>query len=180
MIMRNLLGLGLLIGLDNFRFGIGLGTLELGNKRRWLLALSFGLFEMTMPLIGMLIGQFVAGAFGEFFDWAGPILFFGCGVLVLWGMWRSKDMQSWLSRTSWLFILPLLLSIDNLFAGGVIATTDYPLILAALILGLLSATLSFVGLFLGDIIVRYVPIRREVISGSTFLLVSLVSIFFIF
>ena len=49
--MEAVLALALLTGLDNLRFGIGLGTLDIPTEQRFRLAAAFGLFEAGTPII---------------------------------------------------------------------------------------------------------------------------------
>lgn len=174
--MSTLVALGLLIGLDNLRFGIGLGALDTGNRRRWQLALSFGLFEALMPLAGVLVGSMLIGALEIDLDWLGPALLAACGLLVLWGAVRRADARKRIAGSSWLFAFPLILSIDNLLAGGALAAMDVPLVPAACFVGVLSAGLAFVGLYCGSALVRYIPARGDVVAGAVIVVVSLVGL----
>ncbi len=174
--MSTFVALGLLIGLDNLRFGIGLGALDLGNRRRWQLALSFGLFEAFMPLAGVLVGSTLIGAFEFDLDWLGPALLAACGLMVLWGAIRRADARNRLAGSSWLFAFPLILSIDNLLAGGALAAMDVPLVPAVCSVGLLSAALSLVGLYCGSALVRYIPARSDLVAAAVILVASVVSL----
>ena len=49
--------LGFVLSLDNFRVSIALGTVPFGLKRAMQVALTFGLWDAIMPLIGLLIGR---------------------------------------------------------------------------------------------------------------------------
>jgi putative Mn2+ efflux pump MntP len=174
--MSALAVLGVLTGLDNLCFGMGLGTLGLDSRRRWQLALAFGLCEAAMPLAGVLIGRALAGALELSIGWFGPLLLAACGVLILLGAANRSGARKFLRGSSWLFTLPLILSIDNLLAGTAITAMRVPLALALPIVGLSSVALSLMGLSCGGAIVRYLPARSNVVAGGTLILVSLTSL----
>lgn len=174
--MSTLVALGLLVGLDNLRFGVGLGALDLDHRRRWQLALSFGLFEAVMPLVGVLAGSMLIGVLEADLDWLGPALLAGCGLVVLWGGLHESDARSRVAGSSWLFVFPMALSLDNVLAGGVLAAMDVALVPAVCTVGLLSAALSFLGLYVGSVLVRYVPARSDFVAVGVILVASLVSL----
>ena len=57
--------LGFVLSLDNFRVSIALGTVPFGLKRAVQVALTFGLWDAIMPLIGLLIGREIGEAVGD-------------------------------------------------------------------------------------------------------------------
>jgi putative Mn2+ efflux pump MntP len=65
-----------------------------------------------------------------------------------------------------LFGLPLSLSLDNLLAGVGLGSIHYPVLLSALVMGLVSAAMSCAGLYLGNWLRRFVPKRTEVVVGA--------------
>jgi putative Mn2+ efflux pump MntP len=174
--MEATIALGILIGLDNFRFGLGLGTLELSSRRRWQLAASFGLFEALMPLAGAVAGPVLAGSAVAFVQWSVPVMFATAGFLVLFsGLW-DLDLRRRLSGSSALFFVPFALSIDNLVAGAAISVTEVPLIVSLALVGLLSATLASAGQFFGAVLTRYLPLRGSLVAGTALLVLSATSL----
>ena len=128
--MEAAIALGILIGLDNLRFGLGLGTLELSLRRRLQLAASFGLFEALMPVAGAITGPVLADGAIAIVEWFVPVMLATVGFIVLVsGLW-DLDLRRCLSGSSALFFVPLALSIDNLVAGAAISITEVPLIVA--------------------------------------------------
>jgi putative Mn2+ efflux pump MntP len=61
---------------------------------------------------------------------------------------------------------PLPLSFDNLLAGAGISSLHYPVVIPALTIGLVSALISFIGLYLGASIRRFVPGRMDFAVGA--------------
>lgn len=175
--MSTLLALGLLVGLDNLRVGIGLGALDLSPRRRRQMALAFGLFEALMPLAGALMGAWLASGLEAYLGWVGPALLGLCALVVLWGGRRQVDVKGALSGSAWLFAFPFALSIDNLLAGSAAAASGIPLGLALPLIGILSASLSLAGLYGGAALVRRLPLKRGATAAGTLMLMALASWF---
>src|SRR5690242_1128307 len=57
--------LGFVLSLDNFRVSIVLGTVPFGLKRAVQVAVAFGLWDGIMPLVGLLIGRRIGDAVGN-------------------------------------------------------------------------------------------------------------------
>ena len=66
----------------------------------------------------------------------------------------TPDPSELVSGPTLLFGLPLSLSFDNLLGGAGIAALNYPMIPAALMIGLVSAAMSCAGLYLGGYLRR--------------------------
>jgi len=174
--MEAAIAVGILIGLDNFRFGLGLGTLELSLRRRWQLAASFGVFEALMPVAGAITGPVLAHGAMRFVEWSVPVVFAAVGFIALVsGLW-DLDLRRRLSGSSALFFVPLALSIDNLVAGEAISIIEVPVIVSLTLVGLLSATLAFAGLFLGAVLTRHLPFRGSLVGGTALLFLSATSL----
>ena len=65
------------LGLSNFAAAIGIGMGGVDAKIRLKTGLIFGFFEALMPIVGLLIGEGLAGLIGEIGHYV------GAGLLVL-------------------------------------------------------------------------------------------------
>lgn len=63
--------IGLILTMDNFRVSIGLGTLHLNKSQQKRIAVSFGLFESVMPILGVAIGNSIAILVGSWIEYLG-------------------------------------------------------------------------------------------------------------
>ncbi len=142
-----LIALGLLIGLDNCLVGAALGPLQLDPRRRRRLALSFGLFEMLMPLIGAAVAARGLSATGWQLEGLTPMALAVCALLALIGA-RRRGRVALQGRLA-LILVPLSLSLDNLAAGATLLQDGGALLSSALMIGALSGLLSLLGLSLG-------------------------------
>jgi manganese efflux pump family protein len=67
------------VGFSNLAASIGLGTGGVSAATRLRVAITFGLFEAGMPILGLLIGTDLASSIGRDAKWVGAILLVGVG-----------------------------------------------------------------------------------------------------
>ena len=88
--------LAFVLSLDNFRVSIALGTVPFGLKRAVQVALTFGLWDGIMPLIGLLIGRQVGEAVGDVAEYVGAAALGGYGLYLVISALRNPT--SWTTR----------------------------------------------------------------------------------
>jgi putative Mn2+ efflux pump MntP len=158
--------LGILAGLDNFQVCSSLGLLPVRRAQKHLLALAFSACETAAPLAGLAAGNLLHSALGSAAAKIGPVVLLVCGVAVFVLALRQEDVTELVNSRHMLFGLPLSLSLDNLLAGVGLGSIHYPVLLSALVIGLVSAAMSCTGLYLGNWLRRFVPKRTEVVVGA--------------
>ncbi len=171
----SVIAIAVVIALNNFAVSLALGAI--GAAPRWRIVLIFGLFEFAIPLIGLLVGQQVAGALSHALHWLVPALLLAMGIAVIWESLRfGRDDERLAELTaSWrgLVLLALGLGIDNLFIGFSLGLAGVsPLLLAAAI-GLSSATFTTIGLAIGHASRRHWEAPTEWAAGIGLILVAL-------
>ena len=170
--MPGLVGLLLVsvsVGLSNFAGAIGIGLSGIDARTRIRVGIAFGLFEAVMPIIGLLVGQAVAGYFGHLAKYVGG------GILILTGaytIWQGRQVESEEKRparenlrTHRLLVTAAALSIDNLAVGFALAIYHINIVLAAVTMGVVSVAMSLVGLELGHRLGAVVEARAEELGG---------------
>ena len=157
---------GFLAGIDNLQACSGIGLLPIRSARKHLLALSFTLCETLAPLVGLALGHILLRCAGAAADKIGPFTMLACGVVVLFYAVRREDLTSLVNGPKMVLGVPLALSFDNLFAGAGISALHYPVVISALVIGLVSAAMSCIGLYLGAWIRRFVPSWMEFAVGA--------------
>ena len=165
------------VGLSNFAGAIGIGLSGIDARTRIRVGIAFGLFEAVMPIIGLLIGQAVAGYFGHLAKYVGG------GILILTGaytIWQGRTMESEEKRprardlrTHRLIVTAAALSIDNLAVGFALAIYRIPIVLAAITMGVVSVVMSLIGLELGHRLGAVVEARAEELGGVVLIGVGL-------
>jgi putative Mn2+ efflux pump MntP len=157
------------VGLSNFAGAIGIGLSGIDVRTRIRVGIAFGLFEAVMPIIGLLVGQAVAGYFGHLARYVGG------GILVLTGaytIWQGRQVESEEKRparkdlrTHRLIVTAAALSIDNLAVGFALAIYHIQIVLAAVTMGVISVAMSLIGLELGHRLGAVVEARAEELGG---------------
>lgn len=163
--------LGFILGLDNFRVAIALGTVPFGLKRAVQVALTFGLWDTVMPLIGLVIGNRIGEHVGDVAEYVGAAALGGYGVFLIVSGLRNPEPKE-LDHPWALFGIPLTLSLDNLFAGASLGLLGLSPWLSAAVFGIMTALLSLVGLQLGRVAARLVRIRADLVSGVTLVIAA--------
>ena len=163
--MWEVLVIGFVLSLDNFRVSIALGTVPFGLKRAVQVALAFGLWDGIMPLIGLLIGNVIGEAVGDVADFVGAAALGGYGLYLLISALRSPEPDE-LDHPWALFGIPLALSLDNLFAGASLGVLGLSPWFSAAVFGVMTAVLSLAGLQFGRAAASLIRIRSDLLSGS--------------
>jgi manganese efflux pump family protein len=158
--------LGFVLSLDNFRVAIALGTVPFGLKRAVQVALTFGLWDAVMPLIGLLIGSKIGESVGEVAEVVGAVALGGYGLyLVIMAIRRPEPEE--LDHPWALFGIPLTLSLDNLLAGTSLGLLGLSPWFSAIVFGAMTAVMSLGGLLAGRFAARLIKIRTDLLSGVT-------------
>jgi putative Mn2+ efflux pump MntP len=173
--LLGLLLVSLSVGLSNFAGAIGIGLSGINARTRIRVGLAFGFFEALMPLIGLLLGQAVAGYIGGHV--AGYV---AGGILILtgaytiwqgWGLERKEQAPS--LQTHSLIVTAMALSIDNLAVGFALAVYKVQIVLAAVTMGVVSVVMSLLGLELGHRLGRRIEGWSEEVGGAMLIVVGI-------
>lgn len=163
--MLKVLLFGILAGLDNFQVSGAVGLSGVPRRKQWSIAAVFAFFEMTMPFVGLLIGNRLQSVLKEIAPWLGPIFMILVGIVVLIRSAKEKD-QAELLQTGWvLFPMAFFMSLDNLMAGVGFGALGYSVPATASIMGVCSASMCFLGLLAGDRVRRWIPKNIEIVTG---------------
>ncbi|MER6149555.1 manganese efflux pump MntP [Streptomyces hirsutus] len=173
-----ILVLGFVLSLDNFRVSIALGTVPFGLKRAVQVALTFGLWDAIMPLVGLLIGRRIGEAVGGVAELVGAAALGGYGLYLVISALRNPEPDE-LDHPWALFGIPLTLSLDNLVAGASLGILGLSPWFSAAVFGVMTAMMSLIGLRLGRAAARLIRIRSDLLSGVT-LIVAAVALPFVF
>ena len=128
----------------------GLATKRARAKNAAVMASFFGIFQAGMPVLGYSAGRYLIDMISSYAHW----IAFG-----LLGMVGSKMLRGAICREEKgsggsvglheLLVLSVATSIDALAVGLTFAFLEMPIILAAVIIGLVSFLFSLCGFFLG-------------------------------
>jgi putative Mn2+ efflux pump MntP len=166
--MIEILIFGLLAGLDNLQVCSSLGLLPLQRRRLHLLAAAFCASEIGGAVLGLLLGRSLLTLLDPIASGIAPLVMLGCGAAVLYLALRrdDPDLASFANHRALLVGVPLSLSLDNVIAGAAISFAGHSLVQSALLIGVISASMSCVGLYLGHRLRRVLPQRIELAVGA--------------
>lgn len=159
-----ILGLGFVLSLDNFRVAVALGTVPFGRGRALQIALTFGLWDVVMPLVGLVLGRQAASAIGPFAGLLGSLVLGGYGAFLVVIALRRPEPEE-LNHPWALFGIPLTLSLDNLLAGASLGMLGLSPWLSSVLFGAMTVVMSLIGLQVGRFAARHVQLRSDLVSG---------------
>lgn len=168
------------VGLSMDAFAVSLCKGLCMKKLRYgdtaIIALFFGGFQMAMPMIGWLLGK-------QFERWITPIdhwiafaLLGYIGAKMIWESFHGGENEA-CSTTEHLNYRELIglavaTSIDALAVGITFAFLNTPILPAASEIGIITFTLSFVGVLLGHRFGTRYRSRAEIAGGVTLILIG--------
>ena len=168
--------MSLSVGLSNFAGSVGIGLSGVDAKTRLRVGIAFGLFEGLMPVIGLFIGESVAGSIGNYGRYLGAGLLVLTGAYTVWQSFRTGEVERQEERgvldTRQLLILGIALSIDNLVVGFALGVYHVSIVLAAVMMAVVSVGLSLLGLELGSRLGSRVGEYSEMAGGAVLVMVG--------
>jgi putative Mn2+ efflux pump MntP len=160
------------LGLSNFAAAVGIGVSGVDARARLRVGVIFGLFETGMPILGLLLGRSLAISLGHAAHWIGAALLVATGGYTVIQALRSQASHQEQApattggqRTGRLLVTGAALSIDNLAVGFALGTFHVSLVVAAVVIGAISVSMSLIGLELGNRIGTRAGDRGELLGG---------------
>jgi manganese efflux pump family protein len=160
------------VGMSNFAAAIAIGVSGVDATTRLRVGIVFGAFEAGMPIVGLVIGEQVAGPLGHAARWVGAGLLIGVGGYALGSAAlahrkRAAGEPGTPARLGHgrLLLSGLALSLDNLVVGFALGTYNTSIVEGAIVIGAVSVALSLVGLELGARIGKWAGERGEQLAG---------------
>jgi len=132
------------------------------------LAVTFGAFQALMPVIGWALGSSLAGSIVAYDHWIAFGLLAAIGAKMMWesrGVTDEGREAQPAIRVRELLILGVATSIDALAVGVSFAFLDVSITEAAITIGLVTAALSLLGVWLGHYAGRRLSSCAELIGG---------------
>lgn len=151
-----------------------IGVSGVDRSLRIRVGLIFGLFEAATPLVGLFLGRSLAHHLGSAANPVGGALLGLVGAYAIvtelaFERQTGSDTKPSLKR---LILLGAALSIDNLVIGFALGAASVNLIAAAILIGVVSVSLSLLGLEIGSRLSGYLGQRSELVGGAVLVLVG--------
>ena len=149
----NIIGIALGLAMDALAVAVatGIALPKITHRHVFRLAFHFGLFQFLMPILGWLAGRTIFGFIGVAAPWIAFGLLAFVGGKMLWEAWHSQDAHQRPDPTrGWTLVtLSVATSIDALAIGLSMAFLRVSIWAPSVVIGVVAAALTAVGLVFG-------------------------------
>lgn len=163
------LGLAFGLGMDAFSVAVASGGVlgSVSIRQAFRLSFHFGLFQFAMPVVGWLIGSLVVDQIKEIDHWIAFALLGAIGARMIWEAVKSEPeaVPKDPTRGMSLVMLSVATSIDALAVGLTLAFIGTPILPPSILIGLVAANMTLLGLLLGRYAGRILGGRVEIAGG---------------
>lgn len=138
------------------------------------IALFFGVFQGIMPIFGWLGGLTFKDLIADFDHWIafGLLCLIG-GKMIYEAQQMDEEVKKYDPLDNYtLFVLAIATSIDALAAGLGLTMIDYSIYLTATLIGVVTFTLSFIGVFAGHKFGNYFNKNMEIMGGLILIVIG--------
>lgn len=171
-----LLGISVGLAMDAFAVAIaaGLAVESVTPRHVFRLGFHFGLFQFMMPILGWLAGGQLASYIGDYDHWAAFALLAYVGGKMLWDAWSDQKAESAGDPTRGvrLVTLSIATSIDALAVGMTMALLGVSVWLPSVVIGVVTATLTAIGITFGGRLGARWEHWADVIGGGILILIG--------
>jgi putative Mn2+ efflux pump MntP len=155
--------------MDTFAVSIATGSTskQVRVKQALRMAFFFGGFQLVMPLIGSLAGLTLKKYIAGYDHWVAFGLLAAVGGKMIYESFKIKSAGKNLNLSNIfiLLILSIATSIDALAVGITLSLITSSIAVAVIIIGLITFTLSYVGVFVGQKLGHLFENKIEAIGG---------------
>ncbi|MCX6826562.1 MAG: manganese efflux pump MntP family protein [candidate division Zixibacteria bacterium] len=173
-----IIGIAFGLAMDAFAVAIAVGSRmnRLTVRPLFRLSFHFGLFQFMMPIIGWLIGSQIARLVHNFDHWVAFGLLSIIGSKMIYESFTKHERKASFNDPTrkWsLLMLSIATSIDALAVGLGIAFLDVKIILASLIIGVVAAIMTMIGMVFGRILGTRFGRIMEIVGGSILIVIGI-------
>jgi putative Mn2+ efflux pump MntP len=168
--------IALSMAMDAFAVCLGAGTLRQTNGARptFRLSFHFGLFQFLMPVVGWFAGTTIVRYIAAYDHWVafGLLAFVGARMIRSGLDNKSETHQNDPSRGWSLVMLSIATSIDALAIGLSLAIIGVTIWYPAVVIGIVTGLVSWLGLRLGNVLGAKFGKRMEIVGGIVLILIG--------
>jgi putative Mn2+ efflux pump MntP len=170
-----LLGIGLAMDAFAVSLGVGTGQSAPGRRSKIRLAFHFGIFQGLMTFLGWLGGITIVSFISAIDHWIAFTLLLYVGVRMIRSGLHSEEQTFSRdpSKGGLMVLLSLATSMDALAVGLSMAVLGSPVIIPALVIGLVTFGISLLGIFSGHRLGMKFGKRMEITGGLILIAIGL-------
>lgn len=138
------------------------------NKRRiqsFLLAITTGIFQAIMPMIGYTFTDMVKIFLEPYSKWIVFIIFMYLGITFIKDSLTKEDERNVCVNLKTLLLIGIATSIDAFSAGISLSLTNTPMIFSSLVIGIVTFINSLIGYWSGNCLKSFNPKVLEILGG---------------
>jgi putative Mn2+ efflux pump MntP len=169
MVLLTIVIIAIGLAMDAFAVSIvsGAAYKKLNIRHAFRLALFFGGFQAFMPIIGFLAGLTVKQHIADYDHWVAFALLTAVGAKMLYESTKIKPAHENSEPMNLLVLLALSVatSIDALAVGITLSLLRISIAMAAIIIGLVTFVLSYIGVFIGKNFGHFFENKIEALGG---------------
>lgn len=165
------------VSADAFAVAIGKGLhmQRLNLRSAFAIAVSFGVFQAGMPLIGWVLGTQLAAFITPIDHWVSFALLSLIGGKMIWEAIFSKDEEvdgSGAISVRELLLLSVATSVDALAVGITLAFMPVPIVASVLLIGVTTLVLTFAGILIGHKVGARFRGPAEIVGGAILIVIG--------
>lgn len=166
------------LGLDAFSLGVGIGLRGIRLLHVARLSLVIALFHILMPLLGLLIGNYMSGLLGQVATTAAGVLLLLLGGHMIWNSLRpGSDGSLDHRKVTGTLLLGLMVSVDSFSVGVTLGMFSASIWLTVLLFGAAGGIFAILGLLLGRRVSRHLGDWGEACGGVILVVFGLMFLF---
>jgi manganese efflux pump family protein len=153
--------------------GVTIKRLDFKNSLK--IALSFGIFQSIMPVVGWLAGVSLQKFIEDYDHWVALALLSFVGIKMIYESFTMREEEKYVESMSsqMLLMLSIATSIDALVVGMTFAFLDVAIVLPVIIIGLVTFLLSLAGIFLGKKFGNLFQSKIEIAGGLILIIIGI-------
>ncbi len=173
-----LLAIAFGLAMDAFSVAVAAGIClgKVSARQAFRLSFHFGLFQAGMPVLGWAAGSLVAEQIRDFDHWVAFGLLSFVGGKMLWEALRPEKEcgpRGDPTRGATLIMLAVATSIDAFAIGLSLALLQVPVLFPSLVIGLVAANMTLLGLQIGRRAGHLLGRKMEIMGGLVLIAIGL-------
>jgi manganese efflux pump family protein len=164
------------LAIDAFAVSMAAGSFwgKSTARQKFRLSFHFGLFQFFMPLVGWLAGNEIVGLISEYDHWLAFAVLAAVGIKMIEGGIKGSEnsITKDVSRGWVLVSLAIATSIDALAVGFSIGIIGDGIFFPSLIIGIVAAAMSLVGIKSGEKLSKKFGQRVQIAGGIVLLAIG--------
>lgn len=161
------------LSMDAFSLALAYGTISLSKKEIKLLSIIVGIYHFFMPILGMLIGNFISSILPVGEELITLIIFSFIGINMIIETFKKEEKVKKM-KIGEMILFGLAVSIDSFSVGIGINNISDNFILCSIIFSFISFIFTYIGLLLGNKLNELIGKLATLIGGITLILLGII------